>query len=440
MQVLTWLKILVFLDFFAVSLVLPLISSYFRDAGLSSQSYGLITSFYSSSQLIGGIALGVLSDYASKRNILILSFVGSAISYFMVGFCREWWWLLFSRVLVGLVKQTMTTSTLVVAELTANDHELRTAELGRLAAMSSISFALGPSLGGILYHWHPQLPPAFASLLFVINALLCCFVLPDHAILSNVSGKVSQPSAQNNWRNDWKKSLSWFTTFHFSGLLDKLYFYVSSPANCLFAFRIAVGFVAVSFSARNIINYYEGRFGMETYQLGFLTSCATLASFFTQSFLIRPILHALKSESQVVTLSLLLLTITAFIEGSTTNFWFFFLVSLLPAQSLASLEEAASKALFISYLPAEHLGAMLSLANVATSLAGIVAPVYGAVILSYWPGNQSMKGYVTAVHYFALTAVAYLLGKYLPSEKEHIKGEAENEDNASSSEKHKKIS
>jgi predicted MFS family arabinose efflux permease len=113
-----YVKILVFIDMFGVSLVVPLLSSYFRDAGVNSNSYGFLMSIYSIANLVSGLVLGVVSDYISKRDILLISFIGSGISYYMIGHSMNIHILFASRVLIGLVKQTMTISTATITDLT----------------------------------------------------------------------------------------------------------------------------------------------------------------------------------------------------------------------------------------------------------------------------------------------------------------------------------
>ncbi|KAK1746945.1 MFS transporter [Skeletonema marinoi] len=109
----TTLCILVMIDMLSVSIVVPLLHQYYKTSGVhSAQQRELLSSLFSSSQIVGGLIIGALSDVGilSRRNILFLSFLGSAVSYalIVVGGLRS---IVFSRVLVGLVKQTMTVST-----------------------------------------------------------------------------------------------------------------------------------------------------------------------------------------------------------------------------------------------------------------------------------------------------------------------------------------
>lgn len=65
-----------------------------------------MTSAYSLAQVVGGVVLGALSDRVmSRRSVLLLSFMGSCVSYGLVGLSSSLSMLLLGRIIVGLVKQ-----------------------------------------------------------------------------------------------------------------------------------------------------------------------------------------------------------------------------------------------------------------------------------------------------------------------------------------------
>lgn len=111
------LPILNMLDMLSVSLVVPLLNQYFLDAGVSSASQReLLSSLYSSSQIVGGFLIGGLLDTGSlsRQHCLFLSFLGSSLSYALIvyGGMRG---LIISRIVVGLIKQTSTISTSMIS-------------------------------------------------------------------------------------------------------------------------------------------------------------------------------------------------------------------------------------------------------------------------------------------------------------------------------------
>ena len=114
------LPLLVLIDMFAVSLVVPLLFQYYKQAGISSASQReWLSSLFSSSQIVGGILMGILTDskVLARQTLLYISFGGSALSYALIvyGGLPA---LVSSRIIVGLVKQTMTVTTTMLTHST----------------------------------------------------------------------------------------------------------------------------------------------------------------------------------------------------------------------------------------------------------------------------------------------------------------------------------
>jgi len=107
-------------------------------------------SVFSASQIVGGLLLGALTDakFLRKKTVLFISFGGSAIAYLMIaygGFTA----LILSRILVGLIKQTMTISYSLLTACTAP--ETRSRNVGRIQSSSTAAWILGPSTGALLF-------------------------------------------------------------------------------------------------------------------------------------------------------------------------------------------------------------------------------------------------------------------------------------------------
>ena len=173
------LPVLVLIDMFAVSLVVPLLFQYYKAAGVTSASQReLLSSVFSSSQIAGGLLMGILTDakFVGRRTILFASFAGSALSYGLIvygGLAT----LIFSRVLVGFVKQTMTVSTAILTRCTTP--RMRAKHMGRLTAASTVAWIVGPSVGALLYKYvSAQAPALVACALFLINLLLAAILVP----------------------------------------------------------------------------------------------------------------------------------------------------------------------------------------------------------------------------------------------------------------------
>lgn len=266
---------MVFLDFFGVALVVPLLTSYFRDAGINTKLLGLMSSLYSISQILGGIVIGILSDTQSKHDVLMLSLLGSAVSYFIVGSSKSVAMLFLSRVLVGLVKQTYTIATTVVNEITDKRPELRSQELGRLSAISTVSFIIGPSVGSILYSSISKDAPAkAAALCFVLNAAICIIFIPRTGIMAAVSRQIPSDAVEDIGKKS--SSFNRFLSAPYKIFIKQLSD-LAKIQNVLpvILMRLAIIFVESSMSSRNIVNYYENRFGIPTSALGFMQTATS---------------------------------------------------------------------------------------------------------------------------------------------------------------------
>ena len=104
-----FIELVSFMDAMGVALIITLIPFFTRELGVSAFGFGLITSLYGLCQIIGGVLLTQLLNYGiSRKTILMVSSIGSGISYFLLLFRNNIYTLVLSRALVGLIKQTTT--------------------------------------------------------------------------------------------------------------------------------------------------------------------------------------------------------------------------------------------------------------------------------------------------------------------------------------------
>ncbi|CAM9537308.1 unnamed protein product, partial [Choristocarpus tenellus] len=298
-SVINSVKLLVFIDMLSVAIVVPLLSSYFKDLSISTELYGLMSSAYSFAQILGGLVLGALSDnFLSRRSVLLLSFLGSCLSYGLVGLSSSLSMLLVGRVIVGLVKQTMNISTALISDYTTSVN--RSGELSQLTAAATFSFIVGPSLGSFLYQRNRILPPMLASSLFLLNAVLALLLLPAEApavtpevrtetgeavgVVQSVEEKPEKDgpggggtiTSASSGRGKSKQQLSNFTqNFRLS---------CKTGGACMriLAAKLLYGFLMRSLSSQNLVGYFEGRFQVESYALGYISSYQAILSLIVQ--------------------------------------------------------------------------------------------------------------------------------------------------------------
>ena len=171
------LAFVVALDMLAVSLVVPLLPARYKELGVEPVYRGLVGSIYSASQLCGGLVMGFVGDHLEdRRSVLLLSFAGAAVSYAMVGFATSVWLLAASRVVVGLVKQTMTSSKAMTLQWSSD--RTRARAIGLTSSAATFGWVAGSSVTGILRGLSPSAPSAVAVSLYAVCASLVLSFLP----------------------------------------------------------------------------------------------------------------------------------------------------------------------------------------------------------------------------------------------------------------------
>ena len=433
----------------------------------------------------------------------MLSFIGSGVSYFIVGVSGSISMIFLSRIIVGLVKQTYQISTLIIITATNDDLVMRTRELSQLSAISSMSFLIGPSIGGIMYRAHPMMPAVSASVLFFINIIILSTVGSSHVMdvkkevkddvkiasmgPSSSSSEVvahadksksdeddhqvdldtSVPSSSDNDNssnnNNDKDQSNHCNSSNIIGDTcqnDSTSSSTTSPDTIVFTsmtifiatLRLLISFVQSSLTSRYILNYYEDRFGMETYQLGFISSLMTGFSIIAESFIVGPALSIFRNNDyQSIIACLFILSILYTIESTCTSLWSFIVLALLPGSVVSTILNAAIRSLFLQLIPSSHIGKVSGLFNAASTGIGVIAPIYGSQIFSLVIGADLIKsppdsvhdvarrynrgialrqkGHITAAHYlvlFIICSTHYLLSQgsssiIVASKREHGK-------------------
>jgi MFS family permease len=361
------------IDTFSVSLVVPLLFQYYKTAGVTSASQReLLSSVFSSSQIVGGVLLGALCDagWVRRRTILFVSFAGSALSYALIvyGGLRA---LVFSRVLVGVVKQTMTITTTMLTHYTTKEDRAR--HMGRLNASSTMAWIFGPSFGALLYkNIDHRAPAILACALFILNILLALVLLPrDEEHVVSETKKLPQ------------KSLTSFTSNLRSCFSSKV---LGSVIWSLLIFTWVTR--ATSYASSD---YYEEMYGMETHQRGYLSSYQSSLKLVVQSALVGPLLKILGGERRAIFFAALLLCAATFLELKRSLF--FFLIILCPAISTSlALLNLSLRSLVTHVTPKESMGSVLAALDVLQNATAVSVPFYRTMLFSFL-GSQNAENF-----------------------------------------------
>lgn len=156
---------------------------------------GITLAAYPFGQFIGSPVLGSLSDDYSRKPVLWISLVISAICYLITGFAIRWEnlsLLLLSRFTAGIMEGNIAVARAMAADLTTL---IKHKTFGKINAAISTAFLLGPLLGGVMTNKDiydgltTSTPFYFICILFIFLAILTAIILENSRISSKKSSR-----------------------------------------------------------------------------------------------------------------------------------------------------------------------------------------------------------------------------------------------------------
>jgi DHA1 family tetracycline resistance protein-like MFS transporter len=190
--------ITVFIDLVGFGIVIPVLPYYAEGTkfGATPTQVGLLFASYSVMQLVFSPVLGRLSDKYGRRPILLMSLLGTAIGFLVLGFATTLWMLFVGRIIDGISGGNISTAQAYIADVTTKED--RAKGMGLIGAAFGLGFVFGPAIGGILSRWGVNVPFLFAGGLAFANAILLYFTLPE-TVTPDHPARVSAASGRG-WR------------------------------------------------------------------------------------------------------------------------------------------------------------------------------------------------------------------------------------------------
>jgi len=397
---------LVLVDMFSVSLVVPLLQQYYKNAGITSASQReLLSSLFSTSQIIGGLAIGYLSDtnILSQNQILLTSFLGSAISYGSLGYGNVLGLktLIFSRILIGLVKQTMTVSMGLLVKFSSREERSR--KLGRLNGMVTVAWIIGPSVGALLYkNVHPSAPALLACFLFCVNFVIAVMFLPDSKHTNKNVTNQNENESTTPTESSKQKGISKFSSF----TTNIQSCFSSKLLGSVIISNLLFSWVRRATSYQSINSYYETQYNLTPHQRGYLSSYQSILAFISQSLLIQPILRLLgggytassntnndsgkeedrqysgKGERKAAYIGSMVLCLVALLEIKISLPLFLSIVCPLIATSYAIMD-LSLRSLMTQITPKTSINSVLAAMDVLQNAAAVTVPFYRTFLFQY---------------------------------------------------------
>ena len=344
----------VFVDMVGFGIVVPVLPLYTERFGASPITIGALLAIYSGMGFIFAPLVGFLADRFGRRKILLLSTIGQAAGFFIMGAAKSVFWLFVARSIDGIFGANTSAAQAYVADVTSP--EKRSRALGWLGAAFGLGFICGPLLGGILSKVSLSAPFYFASALAAANALLIFFVLPE-TLLPEPQAHPIRPNLLPG---------SGATRSRTIGSL------IASYSLFMTGFAILTSFFAI---------FTEDRFGFDASQNGFIFAGVGAIGVIVQGGLLGPLVSRF-GEKRLATAGMALLATSIFSLPLTER---------IPTLLLSGLGIALGNALVnptMSGLVSQrvdkyHQGRVLGLMQSGASLGRCLGPILGGWLVSF---------------------------------------------------------
>ena len=140
----------------------------------------VLMSVFAACTFFAAPVFGALSDRYGRKNILIISLMGSVTGYVLFGIGGALWILFLGRIIDGLTAGNISTLFAYISDST--EPEERTRWFGYIGSVMGIGKIGGPALGGLLGSIALGLPFFVTAGLIFLSALAVYFLLPESLV------------------------------------------------------------------------------------------------------------------------------------------------------------------------------------------------------------------------------------------------------------------
>jgi MFS family permease len=158
-------------------IIIPIMYSYSQKFGLSDFQNGLLFAVFSICQFISTPIIGRLSDKYGRRPMLLLSILGTALSFVMMAFAPSALFLFLARALDGLTAGNIPVIFAVISDSTKPEE--RAKAFGLIGSAFSFGFIFGPAIASFTIGFGEAIPFIIAALITVLAAVLMWLYLPE---------------------------------------------------------------------------------------------------------------------------------------------------------------------------------------------------------------------------------------------------------------------
>lgn len=370
--------LIVFVQMLGAAMSLPILLLYAqRQFQIRPEINALLISSFFAAQFLAGPTIGRLSDKYGRIPVLIVSQIGTVISFIMIGAAPNVATLFVARILDGITGGNIIVAQAYITDITPP--EKRTESLGYIFAAFGLGFVFGPALGGGLSAvFGPRIPFFMAAVAAAITVILTKMTLTETL------------SPEQRLKNSQARS----------GGLSPTEVLGNTPllAILLIAFvgQFALGLLQATFALYGDAVLFDGYSDkIIDLGIGLLLATVGLSQFLTQTVLLRRVLPRF-GEVNLVMGGAVLRTLGMFFYAVAVSPWLGVPGSIFFATGMG-LMMPPLQSLSTRSVPDEVRGGVLGLYQSTVSLATIFSTALGGLIFALNPRFPYLMGMVLSL-------------------------------------------
>ncbi|MBL8342756.1 MAG: MFS transporter [Rubrivivax sp.] len=356
----SFILVAVVIDMIAIGLMVPVLPHIVGVFTTSNDEQTLaflaVTAAFGIANFLGSPVLGALSDRYGRRPVLLLGFLGLALSFFVTAAATALWMLVAVRLFSGAMQSNISIANAYVADITPPQDRAR--RFGLLGAMFGIGFILGPVVGGLLGDIDVRLPFVVAGCLALINGLYGLFVLPE-----------SLP-VERRRAFEWKRANPVAALRGLAALKG-----VGS-----LVWVIALSSLGQFMLHMTWVLYTKFKFGWGPAQVGWSLFAVGVITAISQGLLLKPLLQRF-SARRLAVVGLLVGAASYLLFGLATAGWQIYAVITLGL--LGGAAQAAMNSIVSNAADERTQGQTMGSVSSLSSLMAVLAPIVGLELLRW---------------------------------------------------------
>lgn len=354
--------LIMFTETLGFSMVLPVLPFLALDLGLKVYQIGLISSIFSFCQLFASPITGKLSDRFGRKPVLVFSQFSTFLGFFLLGIANNVWILISARLVDGLLGSNMTVTQAYLSDVT--DPKDRTKIYGYSSAVFGAALIFGPLIGGTLSSLDFSIPMFIAAGISLVSIFLIILFLNE-----SITNKKEKFNLRFEDIIPIKEAKHFFKSIEIRSLLIVFFIYN-------FAFMIFIS---------NFGLLAQIQLNVGSQELGFYLAWVGILRVIFQSFLINPLIKKFH-ENNILKTGVLALIITMVSLVAITNYLVVFIPLIFLAFGTGVVRPILTSKLSKS-VDKEETGSLMGVNNSFSSIAQIITPIIGGLILQYLPSQ-----------------------------------------------------